>query len=112
MAYSSFGTQWPQIEGRNPVLTHPTILSIAEKHSVAPSDVVLSWVVQEGAVAIPRASTTAHLEENVRLLGARCTADGDRAECLSGLSDVPAAALLDASDVASIRQMHGTNSRR
>jgi diketogulonate reductase-like aldo/keto reductase len=66
MAYSSFGTQWNtgKTHGRNPVLTNPTLQKIADKHQTTVASVVLSWLIQEQVVAIPRASKPEHIQEN------------------------------------------------
>jgi len=65
MAYSSFGTQWgDKAKDTNPVLTNEVLVQIAKKHSTTTSQVVLSWLLQEGLVAIPRASSTQHVREN------------------------------------------------
>ena len=135
MAYSSLGTQWPTERDsfgyyHNPVLTHPTIVEIADKHSVSAADVVLSWVIQEGGVALPRASRGDHLASNIRLLHAsdqlmRCHSDdldsgkaGDD-ESTSGVCPQGdtgargggASVFLDQADITRIRQLHGTRSR-
>ena len=69
MAYSTLGTQWEQKLGRNPVFTSPDLQRIAEKHNRSIPDVVLSWALQEKVVAIPRASSAAHIESNAALIG-------------------------------------------
>lgn len=70
MAYSSLGTQWVYKlpNGENPVLQNPILLSIANKYGTSIPLVVQSWLVQEGVVAIPSSSNTAHIEENGRFL--------------------------------------------
>jgi len=65
MAYSSFGTQWEgKLRGTNPVLSNETLQRIAKKHDCSVADVVTSWVIEEGAVAIPRSSSPAHVRQN------------------------------------------------
>lgn len=67
MAYSSMGTQWEghaQSSGGNPILNNPTLLGIAAAHGTSVAAVVTSWLLQEGVVGIPRASSEAHIEEN------------------------------------------------
>ncbi len=64
MAYSSFGTQWEQKLGRNPVFTSDVLQTIASNHNKTVSQVVISWVLQEDCVAIPRSSNTQHLQTN------------------------------------------------
>jgi diketogulonate reductase-like aldo/keto reductase len=63
MAYSSLGTQWSQKLGQNPVLTSPELQEISQKHDVSIAQVVTSWVLQTGAVAIPRSSNSSHIIE-------------------------------------------------
>ena len=74
MAYSSFGTQWHKEMNpnsgiyENPVLAHPVLANIAKRHHVNPTDVILSWVIQEGAVAIPRSTKPSHLQSNIDII--------------------------------------------
>jgi methylglyoxal/glyoxal reductase len=65
-AYSPLGTQHQKTP--NPVLTHPTILALAEKHGRTPAQVVLRWMVQEGIPTIPRTNSNAHLKENSEII--------------------------------------------
>ncbi len=65
MAYSSFGTQWEgKFHGANPVFTDDILHEIANKHGTTISSVVLSWLLQEGVVAIPRSEKTEHIRQN------------------------------------------------
>ena len=65
MAYSSFGTQWDgKFDGVNPVFTDDLLADIAEKHGTTISAVVLSWLLQEGVVAIPRSTSVEHIQQN------------------------------------------------
>lgn len=68
MAYSSFGTQWEWKLKKNPVLTSSELQRIADKHSRNIPQVVLSWLLQEEVVAIPRSSSTAHITDNAASL--------------------------------------------
>lgn len=70
MAYSSLGGQWEYFEnvGYNPVFSNPTLQSIAIKHNTTISSVVLSWVLAEGAVIIPRSSKKENIQQNANLL--------------------------------------------
>jgi len=44
----------------------PELVEVAEKHDTTPEAVALAWAVEpENAVAIPKASSRAHLEENL-----------------------------------------------
>jgi diketogulonate reductase-like aldo/keto reductase len=59
MAYSPVGQG-----GR--LLKHPALAAIGTKHGATPAQVALAWVLsREGAVAIPKAGTRAHLLENI-----------------------------------------------
>jgi diketogulonate reductase-like aldo/keto reductase len=62
MAYSSFGTQWNR--NPNPVLQSAVLQQIATSHKCSVAQVVLSWVIQEGAIAIPRSSSVYHNHDN------------------------------------------------
>ena len=65
MAYSSFGTQWEgKLRGKNPVLNSEVLKRIADKHGCSIADVVTSWVIEEGAVAIPRSSHVERVRSN------------------------------------------------
>lgn len=44
---------------------------IARSHNCSVSSVVLSWLTQEGVVAIPRSSQPGHIAENAAMLGSR-----------------------------------------
>ncbi|MFB6137041.1 MAG: aldo/keto reductase [Halobacteriaceae archaeon] len=51
---------------RGQVLEHPVIRGVADKHGVSAAQVSLAWVLDhENVVAIPKASTEAHLRENL-----------------------------------------------
>ena len=75
MGYSSFGTQWSHKLGYNPVLESPVILDIATKHQVSASQVVLSWLLQEEVVSLPRSASPLHIREN-SFIGLRNTSGG------------------------------------
>jgi diketogulonate reductase-like aldo/keto reductase len=76
MAYS------PIEQGR--LLEHPAIREVAARHRATTAQVALAWVVRhDGVMAIPKASTTAHVRDNRAALDIRLTkrdlADLDRA---------------------------------
>ncbi len=106
MAFSTFGTQWRAEV--NPVLTHPVILSIAEKHGQSAAAVVLSWALQEGVVVIPRASTRNHLESNIKTFygGKRNTVVEQSGLSIEATSSPKV--FLSAEDIALIRDLDGT----
>jgi diketogulonate reductase-like aldo/keto reductase len=61
MAYSPLG--------QADLLAHPAILAIADRHDASPSQIALAAVIrQEGVIAIPKASTVAHVEANAAAL--------------------------------------------
>ncbi|MNR82323.1 putative oxidoreductase [compost metagenome] len=68
MAYS------PIEQGR--LTEFPEVQDIAERHGVTPAQVALAWVLrQEGVIAIPKASTPAHVRENRAALDLQLTAE-------------------------------------
>jgi diketogulonate reductase-like aldo/keto reductase len=57
MAYSPLG--------RGSLLDHPLLRDIADQHDVRPAQIALAWVLrQDGVIAIPRAGTPSHVEQN------------------------------------------------
>ena len=92
MGYSSFGTQWEWKLQHNPVFTNPLLQSIAHKYEITIAEVVLSWVIQEGAIVIPRASSEEHIVGNAKII--------------SNLHGMPYA-LLDDEDILQIRRLDG-----
>ena len=61
MAYS------PIEQGR--LLGHPALKTIAERHDATPAQVALAWLLrQDGIIAIPKASSEAHVRQNCAAL--------------------------------------------
>lgn len=61
MAYSPLG--------RGDLLNHPALLAVADRHDANPAQIALAAVLrQEGVIAIPKASTIAHVEANAAAL--------------------------------------------
>ena len=61
MAYTPLG------EGR--LRNHQTLTEIARRHNVTPMQIMLAWVMRtDNVIAIPKASSVAHVEENARSL--------------------------------------------
>lgn len=54
--------------GGVPLLDEPVLVEIAGKHGRTPSQVVLRWLTQSGASAIPKATSAAHLAQNLASL--------------------------------------------
>ncbi len=68
MAYS------PVEQGR--LLGHPMLEQIARGHGATPAQVALAWLLrQDGIIAIPKAGTTAHVQDNRAALDVRLTED-------------------------------------
>jgi diketogulonate reductase-like aldo/keto reductase len=66
MAYS------PIEQGR--LAHYPEVQDIAERHGVTPAQVALAWVLrQQGVIAIPKASSPAHVRENHAALELKLT---------------------------------------
>ena len=61
MAYSPLG--------RGGLLEHPALLAVADRHDATPAQIALAAVLRhEGVIAIPKASTVAHVEANAAAL--------------------------------------------
>ncbi len=68
MAYS------PIEQGR--LLADPTLSAVADRHGVSVAQVLIAWAVREpGTIAIPKASSVAHAEENAAALEVLLTAE-------------------------------------
>lgn len=52
-------------EGEPTLLMDPVILGLAEQHSVTPAQILLSWAVHQGIVAIPKSTSSKRLKENL-----------------------------------------------
>ena len=67
MAYS------PIEQGR--LTESPEVQDIADRHGVSPAQIALAWVLrQQGVIAIPKASTPAHVQQNRAALEVQLTA--------------------------------------
>lgn len=61
MAYSPLG--------RGELLQHPTLIAVADRHGATPAQIALAaLLLNEGVIAIPKASTIAHVEDNAAAL--------------------------------------------
>lgn len=60
---------WSPLGRGNRVLEEPVIRAIAEKHGKSPSQIILRWHTQIGALPIPKAVSPAHQQENLDLFG-------------------------------------------
>ena len=72
MAYTPLG------EGR--LRTHKVLTEIASRHNATPTQILLAWVLRlPGVMAIPKAGSVSHVEENHRSLDI-CLTDEDLRE--------------------------------
>ena len=60
---------WSPLGRGNSVLTEKTIAGIAARHGKTPTQVILRWHVQLGALPIPKAASPEHQKENLDLFG-------------------------------------------
>lgn len=51
---------------RQEVLANETVKSIAVAHEATPAQVALAWLLQVGALSIPKATNKAHIDENLK----------------------------------------------
>ena len=66
MAYTPLG------EGR--LRDHKTLAEIARRHNATPTQIMLAWVMRtQNVIAIPKASSIAHVEDNTRSLNISLT---------------------------------------
>jgi 2,5-diketo-D-gluconate reductase A len=60
---------WSPLAKGGDLLEDPTITALADKHGVAPAQVVLRWHLQLGTVAIPKSVTPARIRANIDVFG-------------------------------------------
>ena len=61
MAYTPLG------EGR--LRNHKTLIEIARRHHTTPTQIILAWVIRtSNVIAIPKAGSVVHVEENAQSL--------------------------------------------
>ena len=74
-AYSSFGpTSFVELdmkvaESTTPLLKHPDIKEIAEKHDKTPAQVLLRWSTQRNIAVIPKSNDPKRLAQNLDVVG-------------------------------------------
>jgi diketogulonate reductase-like aldo/keto reductase len=67
---------------------HPSLRSVAERHTATPAQIALAWVLhQPGVMAIPKAAQTLHLRHN--WAAARISLDADDLAALERLFPAP-----------------------
>jgi diketogulonate reductase-like aldo/keto reductase len=55
--------------GRGELLKDPRIVAIADKHGKTPAQVLIRWFLQKRMIVVPKASSEAHLRDNLGALG-------------------------------------------
>ncbi len=81
---------WERKHGRNMVLTHPTIISIAEELSSSPALVVLAWALSHDVTVLPRSTNAKHLVDNLSVLSLRLSGEQRaRIDALDGTEGNP-----------------------
>ncbi|KAJ0420211.1 NADP-dependent oxidoreductase domain-containing protein [Aspergillus carlsbadensis] len=68
MSWSTMGGGAEHSSRLSQILTHPVFKGIAERHNCSTGVVSLSWAVQRGITVIPKSSSLARLDENIRLV--------------------------------------------
>lgn len=49
------------------MLSHPTVVSVAQDVGRSPAQVVLRWALQQGVIVLPRSSSADHIAANLKL---------------------------------------------
>ena len=55
------------MEGKNPLLTEPTVKAISKSKGQSPSQILLTWALQKGYSVIPKSTNPDHIKENITL---------------------------------------------
>ncbi len=64
--YGIIAEAWyPLGHGNRELLTNPVLTSIAEKYGKDAGQIILRWHIQEGVVALPKATTQEHINGNI-----------------------------------------------
>ncbi|ARC56538.1 2,5-diketo-D-gluconic acid reductase B [Frondihabitans sp. 762G35] len=74
---------WSPIGKQSELLTESVILDVARAHGVTPTQVVVRWHVQLGAVPLPKSGDAGRQRENLDVFSFELTAD--EVEAISGL---------------------------
>lgn len=64
-AFATFGTTKKNPVAANDLLGNKTIVDISKKYGKTPSQIILSWVLGQGASVVPKARSRQHLSENI-----------------------------------------------
>ena len=55
------------MEGKNPLLTEPTVKAISKSKGQSPSQILLTCALQKGYSVIPKSTNPDHIKENITL---------------------------------------------
>ena len=58
---------YPLGHGNQTLLTHPTLTTLADKYHKDVGQIILRWHIQEGIVALPKATNPAHIAGNINI---------------------------------------------
>ena len=94
----------PFAEGRNGIFTRDDLTAIGKKHGKTPAQVVLRWLIQSGAIAIPKSVHAERLHENLSVTD--FALDDEDMDAI-GRMDTGRSLILDLSDLAEVDRLHG-----
>lgn len=61
---------------RDGLFSHPVVSRISHEHRITPAQLLLAWAIrQSGVIAIPKASTVTHVQENAKALDVLLSAE-------------------------------------
>jgi len=66
---------WSPLGKRQAPFTEPPVVAAAERHGVAPGQVILRWQVQLGSIPIPKSATPERQRQNLHVFGFELTDD-------------------------------------
>ena len=58
---------YPLGHGNKELLTHPTLVSLAQKYGKDVGQIILRWHYQEGFVSLPKSTNPVHIEGNINI---------------------------------------------
>ena len=74
-AFATFGTTKKNPVAAADLLENEIIINISKKHKKTPSQVILRWVLEQGASVVPKARSEKHLRENIDVFDFELSAD-------------------------------------
>ncbi len=74
-AFATFGTTKRNPVAARDLLENEMIVDISKKYRKAPSQVILRWVLEQGASVVPKARSSKHLHENIDVFDFELSAD-------------------------------------